>query len=126
SEHLDFIYHIQNFLSLGIGAPTYPSEIEGRSGASTILDNEGKVLFRPIQIHDQVAEWLTETRHVHASQMLFTLDAVQGNLERYLSNWVNNAEMLMPVYDLFFATRFNPHMYVESAFLSFAQAIETY
>lgn len=58
--------------------------------------------------------------------MLFVFTSLRERLESYLTNWINKAELLGPVYDLFFATRFNPYIYCEHAFLSLIQAVETY
>jgi len=58
--------------------------------------------------------------------MLFTLPSIQDQIEIYFNNWISKAESLKPVYDLYFSTFYNPHLYLESQFLSLAQAIETY
>ena len=124
-ECFAFLYHIQNFLSIGVGAPVYPLEIKGRTEAKKYT-SDGKDFHEEIQIRRYIDKWKIETKTVHSSRMLFTLTDVQEQLESYLCNWIEKTEDLKPVYDLFFGTIYNPPFFVETRFLNMIQAIEAY
>lgn len=125
-EQIEFLRCIQNFLSLAMGVPTYPLEISGKTDAHKEILSNGNLFYKPIEIVYCVAEWVIESETTHWFHMLFTLPDVQERLELLLKNWVEKANLLKPVYDLFFATRYNPHLYLESNFLNLVQAVETY
>lgn len=114
-ECFDFSYRIQDFLCLAMGVPVYPLEVIGRTGTK-----------EKVQICRYIDRWAIEAKTVHRHNMLFTLTEVQEQLESYLCNWVEKAELLKPVYDLFFGTLYNPYLYVQSRFLNLIQAIEAY
>lgn len=114
-ECFSFLYHIQNFLCLAMGVPAYPLEIVGRTETK-----------EKVQICRYIGKWAIEAKSVHRINMLFTLTDVQEQLESHLCNWIEKAELLKPVYDLFFGTLYNPYLYVQSRFLNLIQAIEAY
>ena len=58
--------------------------------------------------------------------MLVSLPSVEPNLEQLFNAWFDNAELLRPVYTLFFGTLYNSEMYAESEFLGLAQALEVF
>lgn len=63
---------------------------------------------------------------VHPLDMLFTYADVADRLPSFLQNWLSKEDILGPVYNLYFSTRYNSTLYQENKFLNFAQAIETY
>lgn len=124
-ECLDFLYHIQNFLSIGVGVPVHPLEIKGRTETKKYT-LDGKDVCEEIQIRRYIDKRKIETKTVHSNRMLFTLTDIQEQLESYLCNWIEKREDLKPVYDLFFGTLYNPPFFVETRFLNMIQAIEAY
>jgi hypothetical protein len=58
--------------------------------------------------------------------MLFTYQDVADRFEPYLNTWFERSEVLNPVFNLYFATLFNPRMYLDQRFLNLAQAAESY
>lgn len=95
-EFYSFLRHIQNFLSLGMGVPTYPLEIEGITDTSIAENNQKRcTIFCP------TAEWIDRSETVLAPRMLFVFTSLRERLESYLTNWINKAELLGPVYDFF-------------------------
>lgn len=104
--------HIQDFLTLAIGNPTFPVEI--------------KDFHHNTDIFYPVIGWSHETKKIYGHEMLFTLPKIQGRLSIFINNWLEKANALGPVFDLYFSTLYNPHLYTESTFLSLIQAIETY
>jgi len=83
-------------------------------------------VYVPVGIFYQQPELPAKIRSLHSLDILFTLDDVHEQLEAYIVNWVNKADRLEPVYDLYFSVLYSQHMYLHSVFLSLAQAIETY
>jgi hypothetical protein len=58
--------------------------------------------------------------------MFFCYSDIASGFEGCLRNWFSKSELLAPVYDLYFATLYNPAMYLQHEFLSLAQSIESY
>ena len=114
-DECDSVIHlVRGFITLGLGIPTYPAEIFGNVTDSQILEflHRDKFPLRQKAFNSQKA--------------LFRLPDVQNELQTYLTNWFAQAEHLGPVYDLYFSSRYNPHQYLHSHFLSLIQALETY
>jgi hypothetical protein len=69
-------------------------------------------------------------RHVKEERrswdMLFTLPDIGVEAERAIFRWFSRAELLRPIYDLYFGTLFQRGAYIHQRFLSLAQALESY
>jgi len=57
--------------------------------------------------------------------MLFAYPDVADNLQGMLKEWLEQHEALAPAFNLYFAVRSGRHTYLESAFLSIVQGLET-
>jgi hypothetical protein len=110
-----YIYQLRNFLTLGLSVPTYPLQVSGRLETEENLDFLYSLPHLP-----------TEIKPINPDHILFTFPNIQDNFQSYLDSWFKQAEPLKPVYDLYFSTRYNPHEYLQSTFLSLTQALETY
>jgi hypothetical protein len=122
---LDDFYHLRNFISLGVGRPVYPVSI--RATVSVEIP-QGSKLERT---HDVEVYYTTHNEYeleklVDPSRMLFTLANIHPFYQEALTLWFQKADVLRPVYDLYFSTLYNPKLYLEGRFLSLAQALETY
>ena len=58
--------------------------------------------------------------------MFFTFKDISQSFEKYIKLWFIRAEILSPVFDLYFSNIYTPKMYEEIRFLNVAQAIESY
>ena len=58
--------------------------------------------------------------------MVFPFDAISDRFSSFMNTWFDSADMLKPVFDLYFGTRYNPAIYVENQFLSYMIAIEAF
>jgi len=125
NDFFTLVHHFQNFLSLAMSMPTFPTQVIGQTGKSKRVA-EGKELYTPIDIYYPAIGWTSEPKKTHSFEMLFTLPNVKDLLEVYFANWMSKAEQFKPVHDLYFGSLYKPDQYVESTFLSLAQAIETY
>lgn len=124
-DYRKIINQIQNFLSLGVTEPVYPFNIEGTTEINKEIIND-RVHNPPVEIFFKPPEIFKLSKILPPIYMLFTFKDISGRFESFLKNWLEKAELLEPVYNLYFGTLYNSHMYLEHKFLSLAQAIESY
>lgn len=124
-ECIDFINLVQNFLSLGVGEPVKPLEIRGITDSDKLTTN-GKDYKTPIEIICATQDIPYESTNIIPQMMVFSFKDISDKFDDCLSNWIEKAELLDPVYDLYFGTLYNPHMYLEQRFLSLVQSLESY
>jgi len=117
--------HIQNFLSLGITEPVLPIAIEGITKANKEMSGD-KLHYPPAQIFWKLADTPKASKTLLPPEMLFTFKDISNRFEIFLRNWFKKAELLEPIYNLYFGTLYNPRMYLEHRFLSLVQAVESY
>jgi len=123
-EYSNIMYHIQNFLSLGIMEPVYPLVVEGITEANKEMIND-KAYNPPVKIYYRLSDIPKVPKALLPFDMLFTFKDISDRFEIYLKNWFEKADLLEPVYSLHFGTLYNPRMYLEHRFLSLIQAIES-
>lgn len=127
-EYQSILYHLQNFLSLATTRVICPLSIEATTEhykrVSTF--SKGKVHHPHIEIFYNVIGKVDLSEKLNYYDMLFTFEDISGQFETYLQNWFDKAELLKPVYGLFFGTLYKPSMYLEVQFLSLIQAVESY
>jgi len=119
------MYHIQNFLSLGIMEPVYPLTIEGITEVNKEMIND-KLYNPPVEIYYKLPDIPKAPKTLHPFDMLFTFKDISDRFEMFLKNWFEKANTLEPVYDLYFGPLYNPRMYLRHQFLSLIQALEAY
>jgi len=119
-------YHLQNFISLGIGMPVYPIVIKGRNENCKTERDKGKFFYDDIEIFYQARSGQDTSKQLHPLEMFFFLGDIRDNYELYLKNWFNKAEALQPVYDLYFAILYSSKMYLQHRFITLTQALEAY
>ncbi len=124
-EYLNIMYHIQNFSSLGVMEPVYPLAIEGITEANREMIND-KTHYPPVEIFYRLTDTPKAPKTLLPFDMLFTFKNISDRFEVFLGNWFKKADLLKPVYDLYFGTLYNPRMYLEHRFLSLIQAIESF
>lgn len=125
-EYWKVMYLIQNFLSLGIMAPVHPLAITGKTKALEVVIEKGKTHHPRISIFYKVPAISQATEEITRLHMLFTFKDISDSFQVFIRNWFEKAEVLKPVYDLYFGTLYNPRMYVHQRFLSLIHAIESY
>jgi len=126
NDYQDVCYHIQNFLSLAIGKAVFPVIIKGKSKRCSTKSQNGEVINPDIFVYYVTNSMFETSSKIHPFDMLFTFGDISNRFENILKNWFEKAEMLKPVYDLYFGTLYNPRMYLQHQFLSMTQAIEAY
>jgi hypothetical protein len=121
-----YAYQLRNFVGLAVGAPVQLRSFDGYATPTDAAAKPGdpklkiSVLYKLYPPPDEFK------REIHPFQMLFTLDDARPRLEQILTNWFVKQDRLKPVFDLYFGTIYNKHLYLEQAFLSLIQALESY
>lgn len=122
----DMLYHIQNFLSLGIGKAAYPLVLNGKSEHHKRTSQDGKIIYEDIGIYYSIRDIPDMSKRLHPLDMFFSFSDISSEFEKCLNNWFGKAEILKPVYDLYFAILYSSKMYLQHQFLSLTQALEAY
>lgn len=125
-DFITIVRQLQDFLTLGVGRPVYPIEIEAYSDVNVQTLDNGKTYRPPIQIYYALPWKPKETQHLYADEMPFTLKTLSERVGNCLNLWCQKSISLKPVFSLYFATLYKEDIYIEMIFLSLAQAIETY
>ena len=117
--------NIQNFLSLGITEPILPMAIEGITEANKEM--LGNILrCPPVEIFWKLPDIPKASKTLLPPDMLFTFEDISNRFEIFLRNWFKKADLLEPIFNLYFGTFYNPRMFLEHRFLSLVQAVESY
>ena len=117
--------HIQNFLTLGFMKPVYPMIIKGKTEVNKKLIKD-KPYYPAVEVYYELPDIPKVPKKLSSFDMLFTFKDISGRFEFFFKNWFEKADLLEPVYNLYFGPLYNPQMYLQNQFLSVIQAIETY
>jgi hypothetical protein len=119
----EFAYHYRNFISLGLGTPVYSIDFMARA-AQGVANQETE---RPVlRIYHPIHRRDTGKGTLHPFDMLFSFRTIADVYQTCLERWFSRADLLRPVYGLYFGTRYNDPGALEPEFLSLAQALESY
>ncbi len=122
-DFLTLIRHLQNFLTLGMSKPTF---LKGVTGFTESAKEKEPSFYYPVKMYYPADGLKPRTVDIPYFQMMFTLPVIENQLQQILETWISKADLIKPVYDLYFSALYNPSVYLEFEFLSLAQAIETY
>ena len=112
-----------NFLSFAADQTLSINALYAYSSAATVeVGAEQKTLSLPVFYENSAPPGKAK---IDRNDMLFAYPDVTDQLERMLTGWLDQHEALAPAFNLYFAVRSGRHTYLESAFLSIAQALET-
>ncbi|MHA1451044.1 MAG: HEPN domain-containing protein [Candidatus Hodarchaeales archaeon] len=125
-EFSQVIRYFQNFLTLAIGEPTSLIDIYGHTDSSIIEIETKKEIHNKVDIYYSSTGKDVVYKKIHKGEMLFTLQDVKDDISSMIMNWLEKGVSYAPVFNLYFSTLYNPHLYSEIKFLSIIQAIETY
>jgi hypothetical protein len=126
----DVIYHLQNLITLGSGVPQTAAVVRVKinrtasQGVGTPAEEERsrfvEVVFETTRTAASPSE-ASPRRH----QMPFTFADIRPVWGTVLARLFETAERIRPVYELYFAAVYSPHLYLQNRFLNFAQAAES-
>lgn len=125
-KFLDWLHHLRNFFAFAVCHPVYPELIDGLTETAKVTLADGKSFRRPIGIVFGNVNWGVSHESVNRRGMLFRLGSVRDEFDNLLKNWFDKIELLEPVYDMYFGTLYNPHMFLHQKFLSLIQCVESY
>lgn len=112
-----------NFLCFAVDQTLNIDALFAYSPSATIeVRDGGKSISMPV-----FYESSTPARSVDVERysMLFSYPDVADQLQRMLTDWLAHHEALSPAFNLYFAVLAGRHAFLESAFLSVAQGLET-
>lgn len=119
------LQHVQHFISLGIGEPIAVMEVIGETEANK-EEFDGKFLYPKVTMYYCIKQPSKAYKTILPLHMLFNLRHIKDEFEVVLSKWFSKEEILKPVFNLYFGTLYNSHMYLEQKFSNLIQAIESY
>lgn len=124
-KHFEMAEKLQNFLSLATMSPTRPEIFYGFTKTCAVT-KEDKTIYPAVEAVFCLAFSSETTKSLMPDEMLFNYSDIKGKTSTVLKNWLNKQEKLKPIFDLYFSTMYNPHLYLENEFLSIVQAVESY
>lgn len=117
------VARVVNFLSFAADQTLPIDAINAFSPAAVIDVSAGTKLLSLAVFFESATP--SSTVKLDRHDMLFSYPDVVDQLERMLTEWLDRHEALAPAFNLYFAVRSGRHTYLESAFLSIAQGLET-
>ena len=114
-EHLEILFHIQKLITLGVGENVITIDLIG----NTKVGKKVKIYFFNKKSQENY-------RSIFPLNMFFCLRHIKDKFEKYIKNWFDRKEIILPVFNLYFGTLYNKEMYEEQRFLSLIQALEVF
>lgn len=125
-EFRNLINLFQNFLSLALRIPVYPTATFGEISTER-LNTKENYKSKLVEIYSCFSESFRKKKPAYPyDDVLFNFNDISDEFESYIQNWYNKQDNLKSVYSLYFGTLYNPQMYLENQFLNLIQAIESY
>jgi hypothetical protein len=117
------LYRVVNFFSFATDQTLSVDSLTAFSPQATVQTPKGdEMLAMPVFYESTTAP---SQANVRRDTWLFSFKDVSDRMQRMLTRWLAHHEEVAPAFNLFFAVRSGRHTYLESAFLSIAQSLET-
>ncbi len=116
---------IVKFLSFSIDESINIKDIQV-SNSDIFRECNGKKYPVEIEVYGQIMHFFKDSPEIKFYTMLFQYTDIQESFEEKINSWIDAYNVIETALNLFFSVRYNPSQYVESEFLSLAQALETY
>lgn len=124
-DYFELLRLLQYFFTFALTEPTFVIKMTGQV-TDKLEKAEGEFSsLGIIKIYYSAIGWQSNARDIFWADMLMPYSEMETNLPQLIRAWVEKAETIKPVYDLYFAGKFRS-TYPENEFLSLTQAIETY
>jgi hypothetical protein len=121
------IYLLRVFFSLATRHAVHPLHLEETVEVEVEYpDGEIGKTCKRTDIFFRLKQVPSDSSTEGPNNMLFTLKDLGGEWESCLQNWFAKADLLEPVYELYFGTLHNAGMYPIHQFSSLIQALESY
>ncbi|MDD2776246.1 MAG: hypothetical protein PHU06_09840 [Gallionella sp.] len=123
-DYLTLIEKIKNFLCFAIDETVSVGEVNVYSINITQKIEEEVFQEVPIGVYYKSAYNLETTPEIQWHSMLFRYGVISSKFGAILQNWLAQYEIAEPAFNLYFASKFGVHQFLEGSFLSLAQGIE--
>lgn len=120
---LDLMYRLHDFLCLATDRNMAIETMVGYSSDRTI-ENAGKKYEVGIRVYCRSKRYPREKTEIHLPEMLLPYRTIDSRIESVLTKWLDYYEKHEHVFNLYFGTKSNDKAFLESRFLSLAQALE--
>ena len=122
-----YISALQNFLTLATTKPNSIVELQVFSPLVYMEKQNNERIETPIQVLFR-QKYSKDLPHklLIPDYMLFAFGDIVEEFEFIIDNWLNIAQELDSVCNLFFGVQYTPRMYMENEFLNIVQAMESY
>jgi hypothetical protein len=117
------LYRVVNFFSFATDQTLSVDALRAFSPEAMIETPKGEAML-PLPVFYESSMPPGQV-NVQRNTWLFPYKDVSDRLEQLLARWLAHHEDVAPAFNLFFAVRSGRHTYLESAFLSIAQSLET-
>lgn len=121
----ELLHKILNFFCFAIDESVHLTSLKGYSDSIVRKIGETKIYPAPISIYYSGLNSDRPAPKIASHDMLFTYSDVSSELQRLMTNWLQNYEISAPAFNLYFAVRADAHAYLDGRFLALAQGIET-
>lgn len=125
NDFLTLMPKISNFLCFAIDKTISIDSVRAYSEALTTEIGGGQKSKIPVSIYYESIPDSDVKPSISSHDMLFQYRHIAQELEKVLENWLANYEISEPAFNLYFAARSGAYRYIDGAFLSLAQGIET-
>jgi hypothetical protein len=123
----DIVFSLSRVLSLLVGKPVIPIELNGLTPSEGELTEDGSAQREVDVFFDGFARPSTEQQDTSPFfRILVPLPDLEANLGQVLEAWFACEGVLRPVHNLYLATLGSTKMYVEFEFLALTQALEAF
>jgi len=121
----NILFHLRCLLTLFIGAPIYPSRLEGDIGIKKLFGGKRPLTrdYADIYSRPLIAKMPDD---IHPLEMLFPLTEISGIKSKIFKKWFQTVPQLDVVLELFMSTISAEHSYHHLHFLSLMQALECF
>ena len=111
-----------NFLAFALGEDVSVRAFTGYSHKNNSYPDSNGIV---VEIYGRFAPWTEQSPNFDRDKALFLYPNVSHRLEGMISKWLENYETIGPAFDLYFATRTQTSLFVDTKILLLAQALET-
>ena len=116
-------FKLCNFLSLGLDEDVC---IQSMTGYLDYETEGGEQRRRPISVYGQFPPWTERTPIIRRNRTLFRYPDVANQIVDIVAKWFENYDTFEPALDLYFASRTQTQIFVDTKVLWLAQALETF
>lgn len=124
SYYLERLNELVHFFSICVLEYNHPEKVSLIGAFSIEKLDDGKEMPPLLEVYFSSVQEPESNRLPHPIEVLLPYGSIKDDFSGLLSNWAKAAESLSPARSLYFSSLYGQTRYVESTFLSLAQAAE--